>query len=497
MRHPAAAFLALALLLRASPCLALEILVVDRFDDVISADGCDISTENDCSLRGAIRKANQSADSSTVVLPDGLYPLTLEGASEDAAASGDLDFTPGGGDLTVQAEPGAHPIVQQLTADRILDVRFGAGDILLQGPLTLLGGSADNGATDDRGGSLRFFHGASLTMESIHFIGGTAAASSGCLEWTAPSSPGTLSLTNVSFADCNSGGNGGAFFIQSSDSTVAFDGVLARGNVAASNGGGGLFFGGSTPISIERSSFENNTAGAASTTISQGGGLFLGSGSFFILDSTIASNVAGRLAGTSSSGGGIFIQNSQLLVRNTTLSANQSLAPLGGGTDLAAQNSNLGISFSTIKAHGSGMPASLDLATGSTLTLFSSIIEGECMGGGITSIGFNVEHPMGGAPSTFCSLDHVSDVTTTKPLLRPLAGYGGPTPTHALLPSADGTTLLVASTSCPPTDQRGAQRLGLFCHSGAYEANSHPPGPEIFSDGFESGDAAAWSASFP
>jgi len=46
-------------------------------------------------------------------------------------------------------------------------------------------------------------------------------------------------------------------------------------------------------------------------------------------------------------------------------------------------------------------------------------------------------------------------------------------------------------------DQRSAPRTQLFCEPGSYEHGAMAPGPWIFSDGFESGDTAAWSTEVP
>lgn len=114
----------------------------------------------------------------------------------------------------------------------------------------------------------------------------------------------------------------------------------------------------------------------------------------------------------------------------------------------------------------------------------------------LISSGLNVEHSLSGAPATQCQLTHPGDLFVTAPLLRPLAGYGGPTRSHALLDGVS-STFLVPSPSCPATDQRGAPRLGLFCHAGSVADGAAAPGPWLFADGFGSGDAAAWSAATP
>lgn len=46
-----------------------------------------------CSLRDAVIAANANAGADTITLPAGTYTLTLVGANEDAAATGDLDIT--------------------------------------------------------------------------------------------------------------------------------------------------------------------------------------------------------------------------------------------------------------------------------------------------------------------------------------------------------------------------------------------------------------------
>src|SRR5689334_20797495 len=46
-----------------------------------------------CSLRDAVIAANANAGADTITLSAGTYTLTLVGANEDAAATGDLDIT--------------------------------------------------------------------------------------------------------------------------------------------------------------------------------------------------------------------------------------------------------------------------------------------------------------------------------------------------------------------------------------------------------------------
>jgi hypothetical protein len=79
--------------------------------------------------------------------------------------------------------------------------------------------------------------------------------------------------------------------------------------------------------------------------------------------------------------------------------------------------------------------------------------------------GFNLDS------GTTCRLSQATDLSSTDPLLGPLAGNGGPTQTQALQPGSPaidhgGTS----ANGCPPADQRGITRpQGPACDIGAFE----------------------------
>lgn len=68
-------------------------LVVDTFGDSASVpfQAC-TAAGGDCTLRGAILKANSASGPHTITVPAGSYTLTVQGANEDAALTGDLDI---------------------------------------------------------------------------------------------------------------------------------------------------------------------------------------------------------------------------------------------------------------------------------------------------------------------------------------------------------------------------------------------------------------------
>ncbi|MCB1037708.1 MAG: hypothetical protein KDD47_28000, partial [Acidobacteria bacterium] len=291
--------------------------------------------------------------------------------------------------------------------------------------------------------------------------------------------------------------SGGAFAIFLGTSVGSFDGVSVRGNMAGLQGGGGFVTGGPSAFVFERTTFEGNTV-ASAANLSRGGGVYFFGGNVVIDESTFARNVAGGLGGDAA-GGAVMAIGTSLLLRNSTLSGNRVETTATFGTEIAAESSAaIRLEFTTVVPWDTAAANTVALAAGSSFEALASIVGGQCAGGGsFTSLGFNVERPPSGSTSTQCGLIHVSDVQAPGPLLRPLAGYGGPTLTHAVLPEGLGWTFLVPSVQCPAADQRGALRSSLFCHAGAFEAETLAPGPWIFSDGFESGDASAWPVVLP
>jgi hypothetical protein len=212
-----------------------------------------------------------------------------------------------------------------------------------------------------------------------------------------------------------------------------------------------------------------------------GGGLYLQSGTALIGSSILASNrVEGGPSGgfpASSFGGGIF-NAATLELRNCTFVANEARANWGAyGAGLYRSTGTAVLTHVTL-ANNAVYPASffngpragaIFSSTNGTLTLFNTIVANSLSGsnafGPIVDGGHNL------SSDASCNFTAPGSLNNTDPRLGPLADYGGPTPTMALLagsPAIDAAN----SASCAPTDQRGRPRpAGAACDIGAFESS--------------------------
>src|SRR6185503_1199896 len=73
----------------------------------------------DCSLREAILAANAQVGADSVIVPAGIYTLTIPGTDEDAGATGDLDIR---GDVTLTGAGTALTVIDGGGIDRVIEV---------------------------------------------------------------------------------------------------------------------------------------------------------------------------------------------------------------------------------------------------------------------------------------------------------------------------------------------------------------------------------------
>ena len=198
---------------------------VTRFDDPVPG-ACDPS---DCSLREAVIAANAAAGSDTIVLPAGIYTLTIPDSTESSGATdatrGDLDVTDAleietsGGSAGIDAgarfSVGASSIsiTEPGTTARVLHV---VSTSLTTTSLGVKGGSADPGAgIQVENGSLNMSGGVLLNVANGTCCGGGigAIASNVVLAGTR--------ISNNAVAMCC----GGGIYNESSSVTIQIAGV--------------------------------------------------------------------------------------------------------------------------------------------------------------------------------------------------------------------------------------------------------------------------------
>jgi len=217
---------------------------------------------------------------------------------------------------------------------------------------------------------------------------------------------------------------------------VATGALLALNDLTIANGnGGGGGLSNSGTVTITNSTFSGNSApGSFGGAINSGGGSTLN-----VTNSSFAANSA-----TGGFGGAIYSNSGTVTVTNSTFSGNSAT----GGFGAAVFNNGVG-----------GVTLRNTIVTNSVGT-------GNCSGA-IANGGNNIDS------AATCGWGSASgSMSSTDPLIGPLANNGGPTQTFALLagsPAINGVSF-GAPNSAPATDQRGTARpQGTAFDIGAYE----------------------------
>ena len=494
----------LALSACGSPLVCVAEYIVTKTAD--TNDG--VCSAGDCSLREAILNANACPGAQTIRLPAGGYTLTITGAGEDAAATGDLDITD---DVTIVGE-GA-PSIHGGGLDRLFEIHAPAV-VRMQG-LILTDGREQLGGAIRNHGTLTL---EGLSIHSNHAVvppGGSGSSAGGGIFNEA----GTLTLidTQVFGNSADSGGGihnfatarleasglllagnrvtmaGGGLW-NNMAARAALNDVTLRQNTAAGSGAG-IYSAGH--LEIERATFEENTGAV------QGGGLYVAAGTSsggvdfpsesFLYDAWFTNNSAqqggavynmGLLHLYRSSltintafggfGGGAYNDTTGLLLmRNATVSGNMADPSTRGGAGVYNYGGEVRLEFATL-AYNS--PDGILNDGGGVFNLRSTILAyhalGNCLGG--DSIGYNI------SSDASCAFIEPSDLNNVDPLLAPLDTNGWINLSHALSP---GSPAIDSGTPdlCIAEDQRTVARpQGAGCDRGALEmvgVGGAPPPP--------------------
>ena len=311
----------------------------------------------------------------------------------------------------------------------------GGGGILSHGGLTLIGTSILN---NNAGGS----------FPPPNAGGGGIGISAG----------GTLSvIASIISGNENHQGPGGGISaggtVTVSNSTINNnEGLCAAGGIVFDDIGGTLTVMNSTIIG---NSVLGCPVSARAGWVLTGGGGIASSGSVTVINSTISSNTVAE-GGVFATGGGVACSGI-VTVNNSTISGNTVGGYMckGGGIN---NGGNLTLTNSTLSGNSapSGQGGAIS-NTGQTMigdTVLNAGASGGTIfnnGGTITSLGYNIASDSGGGVLT-----GPGDQINTDPMLSPLQDNGGPTFTHALLPSSPAIDAGDPNFTPPPFyDQRG------------------------------------------
>ena len=279
-------FLLLSILLIAAAMLWLPsetraaTFTVNSTSDAVDAapgDGaCQTATAGECTLRAAIMEANALAGPHTINVPAGTYTLTLAGADENAAATGDLDINES---MTITGAGANSTTINGGGLDRIFDVdsRYIGGYSVVIQNLTITRGNAG----DFDGGGVKNTGCASLALSSVTITGNTANWGGGVSNSQECSDMMTITNSTISGNTAINIGGG----IYNNDPLTITNSTIS-GN-SAGGGGGGIYNDDSTTslTSLLNVTVANNSA------LGAGAGVYvIGFAAVATLNNTIVAN---------------------------------------------------------------------------------------------------------------------------------------------------------------------------------------------------------------
>ena len=252
---------------------------------------------------------------------------------------------------------------------------------------------------------------------------------------------GTVSISGVTITGGNaeSVGNGGGIKLEGTASLTLSNVAVSANTTGASGGsGGGIEASSSTHLTISASTISNN--------VTYNGGGLSARGTTVITNSTISGNHAGDSTHNGDSGG--IEGGASVTLINDTIANNECFNGEGCGG---------GIAFGTYTVTNTIIANNL---AGNISN--EEVVPSNCSGT-IADTGPNLEN------GSDCAFGAHGGISSTNPLLGPLADNGGATETQGLLAGSPGIDH-GTNVGCPATDQRGVPRpQGAACDIGAVE----------------------------
>lgn len=250
------AALVLAGLSSPGPARAAVFVVDDTSDriDLAPGDGVCSTTIATCTLRAAIQEANNLGGADDIMVPAGLYTLSIAGPGENAAASGDLDILD---DLDILGAGVGKTIIDGAGSDRIFEASLG---VVLIADMTIRNGRADL-TSSPLGGGIHAA-GATLDVVRVELTGNVANAGGGMRVSGGPVDIIDCIFSNNHAADLGFTNAEGGGLSTAQDTDIL--GTTFTGN-RADLGGGAIWGDGSPALSLENSTLVGNLGTALYT----------------------------------------------------------------------------------------------------------------------------------------------------------------------------------------------------------------------------------------
>ena len=264
--------------------------------------------DGEVSLREAIIAANTDEGvADEIILNTGIYTLSLTGANEDVAASGDLDVTD---DLIISGAGARTTVIDGAFSDRVFEV--------IGSTVTISGITIQNGSAND-GGGIRLDGSSSLTLRDSAVSGNHAIDTGGAILVS-----GLLTIDRATI-EGNSADVGGGIYVSNGAGASLLNSTLS-GNTAI-NGGAVLT---RSTIDITNSTIANNNATAGS-----GGIHTMATGNASLKNTILAYNTGGNSNGALISLGNNIDSDGSALLGDPLDGVDPMLGPLadnGGQT---------------------------------------------------------------------------------------------------------------------------------------------------------------------
>ncbi len=339
----------------AAQATAASITVTSTIDavDANPGDGTCATAAGTCSLRAAIQEANASPGLDDVHLPAGTFPLTVVGAGEDAAATGDLDVTQ---PLILVGAGQELSIIDGVGADRVVQV---AANI----PLTVRQLEIRNGNAGGPGGGIAGEENAPITINDVTFRLNQATTGGALIAVTAP-----IVMTGARFESNIAAQTAGALAHSAGVSALDIrDTVFVDNRALANDGAGGaIAYGGAGLVTIGGSTFQRNRA-------ARGGAMFVGGGGVLGMTDSVVEDCS--TFGPMSTFGGIVASGLASASLDGVTVRRNTTDGLGGGVVLGVSGP-VTIANSSVDENGAGSVGGLYVVGGADVVVENTTVRG-------------------------------------------------------------------------------------------------------------------------